>query len=84
MAKKRPKGETMGQRLQRLRNIAGLSQAELARLAGIPVTTLRNWEQDRRQPRLDQAVKLARALNVSVDIIAGAVSEAAPERQPEA
>jgi DNA-binding XRE family transcriptional regulator len=59
--------ETMGQRLQRLRREAGLTQAELARRAGVPLKSVLNWEQDRRQPRLDAVVDLARYLNVSLE-----------------
>jgi transcriptional regulator with XRE-family HTH domain len=60
-------GETMGQRLRRIREAHDLSQARLAVLAGIPIGTLRNWEQDRRSPRLDTAAAVARALSVSID-----------------
>jgi transcriptional regulator with XRE-family HTH domain len=62
---------TIGKRLQRLRQAAGVSQPDLARAAGIPVGTLRNLEQGRRIPRLDTAGKLARALGVSVDALLG-------------
>jgi transcriptional regulator with XRE-family HTH domain len=63
----------MGQRLKRLREAAGMSQPQLATAAHVPVSTLRNWEQDRRVPRLDAALSLARALRVSLDELAGAV-----------
>jgi transcriptional regulator with XRE-family HTH domain len=71
--------ETMGQRLRRLREAKELSQPALARLAGVPLGTLRNWEQDRRVPRLDAAVILARVLEVTLDYLAGVlVDETAP------
>jgi transcriptional regulator with XRE-family HTH domain len=63
--------ETMGNRLQRLRLEAEMSQSELARAAGVPVGTLRNWEQDRRIPRLDTARDVAKALGVSLDDLTG-------------
>jgi transcriptional regulator with XRE-family HTH domain len=63
--------ETMGHRLQRLRKDAGFSQSALARATGIPVTTIRGWEQDRRIPRIDSALKVARALGISLDELAG-------------
>jgi transcriptional regulator with XRE-family HTH domain len=56
--------ETFGARLQRLRSAAGLTQAQLAERAGIPLTTLRNWEHDRREPMASALFKLANALNV--------------------
>lgn len=63
----------MGQRLKRLRDEKHLSQSGLARLADVPIGTIRNWEQDRRIPRLDAAAKVAKALQVSLDIIAEGV-----------
>ena len=65
------KGESMGNRLQRLRKAAGLSQPQLAKLAKVPIGTLRGWEQDRRVPRLDTAIILADALRISLDELAG-------------
>ena len=65
------KGEMMGQRLQRLRQAAGLSQPQLAEAAAVPVASLRNWEQGRRLPQLDAAARLASALGVSLDELAG-------------
>jgi DNA-binding XRE family transcriptional regulator len=53
--------ETLGQRIKRLRERAGLSQAGAAAAAGVPVATLRNWEYDRRVPLLTAAAALAEA-----------------------
>jgi transcriptional regulator with XRE-family HTH domain len=64
-------GERFANRLQRLRQTAGLSQPQLAAIALCPVGTLRNWEQGRRLPYLDTAVRLAKALNVTLDELAG-------------
>jgi len=36
--------------VKRLRSWTGLSQAEFARLLGVELGTLRNWEQGRREP----------------------------------
>ena len=74
------KGETMGQRLRRLRDERSLSQSGLARLADVPLGTIRNWEQDRRIPRLDTAARVAKALNVSLDLIAEGVEADAQEQ----
>ena len=35
---------------RKIRLAAGLSQTEFARLIGVPVKTLQNWEQERTQP----------------------------------
>jgi transcriptional regulator with XRE-family HTH domain len=61
----------MGGRLQRLRLARGLSQSQLARKAGVPAGTLKNWEHGRRTMLFDAAVKLADALDVSLDELAG-------------
>ncbi len=63
----RDRRETLGQRLQRLRRAAGLTQAEFAGRAGVPLKSVLNWEQDRRQPRIDAVVDLARHLGVSLE-----------------
>jgi transcriptional regulator with XRE-family HTH domain len=48
--------------LKRLREAVGLSQAGLAENSGVPVGTIRDYEQGRRAPLLETAAKLARAL----------------------
>jgi transcriptional regulator with XRE-family HTH domain len=78
-----PEEETMGQRLKRLRQEKGLSQPALARLASVPIGTLRNWEQDRRVPLLDTAAAIARALGVSLDVLAGDLSPKGKESPSE-
>jgi transcriptional regulator with XRE-family HTH domain len=44
-----------------------LSQPSLAARAGIPVASLRNWEQGRTMPNFDAACRLADALGVTLD-----------------
>lgn len=41
---------TPGAQIQMARRLRGLSQAQAARLLGIPRPTLQNWEQDRTTP----------------------------------
>jgi DNA-binding XRE family transcriptional regulator len=50
---------SFGQHLRRLREAAGLSRADLAPWAGVPASTLRNWEGDRGFPALPAALWLA-------------------------
>jgi DNA-binding XRE family transcriptional regulator len=59
----------MGQRIQKLRRAAGYSQTGLARATGIPVGTIKNWEQGIRTPRIDSAAKVCKALGVSVEAL---------------
>jgi transcriptional regulator with XRE-family HTH domain len=61
----------MGVRLKRLREERGLSQAQLARLAGVPKGSLLQWEYGKRTPLFDAAVKLADALEITLDELAG-------------
>jgi transcriptional regulator with XRE-family HTH domain len=63
--------ETLAMRLKRLRERAGLSQPQLAQRAGVPLSTLRGWEQGRREPSLGAAAKLARAMGITLDELAG-------------
>ena len=48
-----------------------LSQSQLARAAGVPVGSWRGWEQGRRTMLVDAAIKLADALGVTPDELAG-------------
>jgi transcriptional regulator with XRE-family HTH domain len=64
-------GETMGTRFQRLREEARMTQVEAAERSGVPLSTLRHWEQGIRLPRIDLAIKLARALGVDLNTLAG-------------
>jgi transcriptional regulator with XRE-family HTH domain len=63
--------ETFGSRLARLRQSAGLSQTRLAAAAGVPVTTLRNWERGRRIPLATAVPRLADSLGISADEVLG-------------
>lgn len=68
MAKNQPDAvRRFGIQLQRAREAAGLSQSELAKAIGIPVGSVKNYEQGRREPKLFVAVKLAATLKVSVE-----------------
>jgi transcriptional regulator with XRE-family HTH domain len=53
-------------RLKELRTKAGLSQPQLAESADIPVSTIRQFEQGRREPTFPTLVKLAAGLGVSL------------------
>jgi transcriptional regulator with XRE-family HTH domain len=61
----------MGERFKRLRRAAGLSQSQLAKAAGVPIGSLRQWEYGIRTPLLDAAARVAMALGVSLDDLAG-------------
>jgi transcriptional regulator with XRE-family HTH domain len=74
MGRKRLKTEwetTMSVTLKRLREAAGMTQAALAEAAGVPLRTYQTWEQGVRTPLIDAAAKVAQALDVSLDELAG-------------
>jgi transcriptional regulator with XRE-family HTH domain len=58
---------TFGERLKAHREAAGLSQPQLAERSGVPVGTIRDYEQGRREPLLGAAAKLARALKKQLE-----------------
>jgi transcriptional regulator with XRE-family HTH domain len=70
--------------LRDLRKRSGLTQEELARKAGIPVTSLRGHEQGQRVPSWASVVKLAKALGVSTDAFAGCDEVSAAPTEPAA
>jgi len=56
---------TLGERIQKARREAGLSLALASHLAGVKSATLRDWERDRSEPRVNKLVTLAGILGVS-------------------
>jgi transcriptional regulator with XRE-family HTH domain len=72
----------MGERFRRLREQARLTQDEAAERSGIPLGTLRHWEQGHTQPKLEHAIRLARTLGVDLNTLAGFDEPpAAPKRR---
>jgi transcriptional regulator with XRE-family HTH domain len=58
---------TFGEKLRELREAAGLTQAALAAASKVPIGTIRDYEQVRREPLLSTAFKLAKGIGVSVE-----------------
>jgi transcriptional regulator with XRE-family HTH domain len=56
----------LGRRLFEERKRAGLSQADLARRAGVSQAAVSNWESGRRKPDLDDLFGLASSLDIDV------------------
>jgi transcriptional regulator with XRE-family HTH domain len=57
--------------LRSLREMRGLTQGELGMRAGIAAASVSHFETGQRLPSLDSLVKLADALQVSVDALLG-------------
>lgn len=56
--------ETFGEKLRRLRTESGLSQAALAKKAGLSQKAISFWELDQQEPNLTSLRKLCEALEV--------------------
>lgn len=57
---------TIGDRIKAARNTIKLTQKELASKSGIAEITIRQYESNKRQPRLEYLDKIAEALGVDV------------------
>ena len=58
-------------KLKEARNLTGMKQKEVAEKTGIPLGTLRRWEQGVNEPDTDSLVLLADLYGVSTDVILG-------------
>lgn len=67
MARQKKKDMRFAEVLKRLREAAGLSQAQLAERSGVAVSYLRELEQGRRQPGWEKVQALAKALELPTD-----------------
>jgi len=56
----------IGNRIRKIRTEKGLTQREMAALTGIPYSTYSNYENNNREPNLEQLNKIANALNISI------------------
>lgn len=59
-------GESLGERLHRLRKLRGLTQGELANRLGVSKPTVWAWEQGRARPIEDRIEAIAHALGVEI------------------
>jgi transcriptional regulator with XRE-family HTH domain len=71
---------SFGDTLKDLRERLAVTQAALAETSGVPLGTVRDYEQGRREPLLSTAQKLAKALGVSLDQFP-AIDPAAPSKR---
>lgn len=57
--------------LKFLREKKGLSQNKLARIVGVNQTTIARWEDDNRVPTIDNAIDVAKALDIPLPTLLG-------------
>lgn len=57
---------TFGKNLLYFRKKRGLSQTDLSKLCKIPQTTISDWEREKSEPGIAQALTLSKALNISI------------------
>ena len=79
------KPDKVGRLVRGFRQRRGLTLQEFARLSGVPQSTLSFLEIGTRQGRnltLETGAKLARALGISLDVLAGVYEEKDEERMP--
>jgi transcriptional regulator with XRE-family HTH domain len=67
--------------LQKLRELAVLTQAELAEKVEVSATTISHWETGSKRPRASNIRKLAEALGVSPQDILVAIQETLSDRE---
>lgn len=70
---------SIGSQLTKLRNEKGLTRVQLAEELNIPMTTLRNYEQDEREPGHKFLIKAAQYFGVTTDFILENEKTPAPE-----
>ncbi len=71
----RPDPKEFGKQISRLRKARGLSQVDLAKVSGVPVTAIRRCEQLGQIP-LDRYLVLASVLDASLNIHSAAAAAA--------
>ena len=67
---------TFGDRLVAARESMGMTQAQLAHRLGVKHQTLRNWEEDRSEPRANKLQMVAGMLNTSMVWLMSGMGEA--------
>ena len=76
-------GDAFKHNLRRIRELRGMTQAEMGSRAGIASASISHFETGQRTPALDTLVKLADALSVTVDALLGrSPVEAAAQLDP--
>jgi len=62
---------TIGDRIRNYRKLSGMTQKQLGDASGTSERTIQQYEQGKRQPRIEQLCKIANVLNVSTSDLLG-------------
>lgn len=68
------------ERLKELREKAGFTQADLAKACGMPMGTIRNYEQGIREPSWRSLFKIATALGTDCRAFAECITDSGPAK----
>lgn len=66
---------TLGERIQETRKKAGMKQSDLAEKLGVAVITIGQYERGKREPSLNQLLRISEELNVSLPYLVGVSDE---------
>ncbi len=61
----------IGEKMKYYRKLRGMLQEDLAAASGINISTIKKYESGHRNPKMDQIIKIADALNVSANAFLG-------------
>jgi transcriptional regulator with XRE-family HTH domain len=75
-------GETLGERITRIRKEHGFTQVELAARIGVIQTIISAIEGDERKLSAEMAIRFAQALDVGMDELLGPGRQAKKRRKP--
>lgn len=74
---------TFGEKIQKLRKEAGLSQEELAYQLGVSRQAISKWERDNGYPETEKIVRMSKLFNVSLDYLLDEEDTKKPENSPD-
>ena len=60
---------TFGEKIQKLRKEAGLSQEELSYQLGVSRQAISKWERDNGYPETEKIVRMSKIFNVTLDYL---------------
>ena len=63
--------ESLGERIENLRNSLGLSQEQLAEKIGVSQRSISAWESNSNEPKSSYIIKLAKFFDISTDNLLG-------------